>query len=220
MFIGHFAVGLAAKRAAPRASLPLLLAAPQVPDILWPIFVAVGLERVRIVPGITAASPLSLDYMPYSHSLVAVILWSTLFGLGVFAVMRDRRTAVVVALCSLSHWVCDWIAHTPDMPIASGDGPRVGLGLWNSIPATLVVECGMFAIGVWIYSTSTRAKDRAGAIGWWALVALLVIAFVGAIFGPPPPSVNAMLGFAFAVFMILFFAWWIDRHRENTRVTA
>ena len=129
MFIGHFAVGLAAKRVAPRASLPWLLVAPQVPDILWPIFVATGLERMHIVPGITEASPLSLDYFPYSHSLVAVLMWSALFGGAYLAFTRDRRTALVLALCSVSHWVCDWIAHTPDMPILHGDGPRYGLSL-------------------------------------------------------------------------------------------
>jgi hypothetical protein len=215
MFIGHFAVGLAAKRAAPRASLPWLLAAPQVADILWPIFVAVGLERMHIVPGITEASPLSLDYYPYSHSLVAVIAWAALFGGVYLAFTRDRRTAFVLALCAISHWVCDWIAHTPDMPIFRGDGPRYGLGVWESATLTLLVEGGMFAIGVAIYTKMTRARDSKGALGWWTLVAFLVVSFVSALYGPPPPDERTMLVAAFGVFLLIPFAWWIDRHRET-----
>lgn len=215
MFIGHFAVGLAAKRVAPRAPLPWLLLAPQLPDVLWPIFVYAGVERMRIVPGITAASPLSLDYMPYSHSLVAVIGWSALLGLAWWAVMRDRRTAIVLALCSLSHWVCDWIAHAPDMPILRGDGPRYGLGVWNSSTGTLLVEGGMFAIGVAIYTRATRAKDAIGAIGWWSLAGFLAFAFVTALYGPPPPDERTMLMAAFGVFTLIPIAWWIELHREN-----
>jgi membrane-bound metal-dependent hydrolase YbcI (DUF457 family) len=214
MFIGHFAVGLAAKRVAPRASLPVLLAAPQVLDILWPIFVASGIERVRIVPGATAASPLMLDYMPYSHSLVAAALWSAAFGVGYFLITRDRRAAWVLAACVMSHWLLDWIAHAPDMPLVYGNGPRYGLGLWTSIPATLVVEGGMFALGAWLYASATRARDRIGAVAYWALIGVLAAAHIGAIFGPPPPSVRALVVVAFGAMIVLPWAWWIERHRE------
>jgi hypothetical protein len=216
MFIGHFAVGLAAKPAAPRARLPVLLLAPQVPDVLWPIFVATGIEHARIVPGATAATPLSLDYMPYSHSLVAVAIQALAFATAYVAITRDRRAAIVLALCVLSHWVCDWIAHAPDMPILHGDAPRYGLGLWNSVPGTVAVEGGMFAIGCALYASRTRAHDRIGAIGWWGLAGFLAVAFVFSIFSPPPPSMDAMLGVAFGVFAILPLAWWIDRHRDDS----
>ena len=216
MFIGHFAVGLAAKRAAPRASLPVLLLAPQVLDVAWPVFCATGLERVRIVPGFTAASPLDLQYMPYSHSLVAALIWSVAFAAAYLAITRDRRGAWVLGACVASHWVLDWISHTPDMPILHGAGPRYGLGLWNSLPGTLIVELAMFALGAWSYASATRAKDRVGAIGWWALVAVLALAFVGATLGPPPPNADAMIEVAFAGLIVLPVAWWIDRHRETT----
>jgi len=215
MFIGHFAVGLAAKRLAPRASLPVLLAAPQVLDILWPIFIASGVERVRIVKGATAASPLVLEYMPYSHSLVAAALWSAVFGATYLLLTRDRRAAGVLAVCVMSHWILDWIAHAPDMPVLSGDGPRYGLGLWTSIPATLVVEGGMFALGAWLYASATRARDRIGAIAYWALIGVLAASYVGAIFGPPPPSVHALIIVSFGALVVLPWAWWIDRHRET-----
>jgi hypothetical protein len=217
MFLGHFAVGFAAKRAAPRASLPVLLAAPQFLDILWPIFNLAGLERTRIQAGATAASPLVLEYMPYSHSLVAALGWSVAFGAVYAALRRDTRTAIVLGLCVLSHWVLDWIAHAPDMPILHGDGPRYGLGLWNSIPATLAVEGAMLIGGALLYASATRARDRAGTIGLWAFVAVLIAMQLGATFGPPPPDPRVLFIVSIAALSLLLAAWWIDRHRDTVR---
>ena len=218
MFIGHFAVGFAAKRAAPRASLAVLLAAPQFLDILWPIFNLAGLERSHIQPGATAASPLVLEYMPYSHSLVAAVGWSIAFGAVYALIAGDRRAAIVLGACVMSHWVLDWITHAPDMPILHGDGPRYGLGMWNSIPATVAVEVAMFGTGVWLYASATRARDRIGSIALWALVAVLVAMYVGALFGPPPPNGNVVFIVAIAAYSLLAVAWWIDRHREPTAI--
>jgi hypothetical protein len=215
MFIGHFAVGLIAKRGAPRASLPVLLIAPQFMDILWPIFVGTGLERAHIQAGATAVTPIVLDYMPYSHSLVSAVACSLGFALAYAAIARDRRAAIVLGLCVFSHWVLDWVSHNPDMPIFHGDGPRYGLGLWNSLWGDVAVELGLFALGVAIYTRMTRARDRIGSIGWWALVAILLAAFAAATFGPPPPDMHTMLIAAFALFPILILAWWVDRHRDE-----
>jgi hypothetical protein len=213
--IGHFAVGFAAKRVAPRASLPVLFAAPQMLDILWPIFNLAGIERAHIQPGATAASPLVLEYMPYSHSLVAALGRSVAFGAVYAAIKRDVRTAIVLGLRVMSHWVLDWIAHSPDMPIFHGDGPRYGLGMWNSIPATLAVEVAMLLGGALLYASATRPRDRIGSVGLWTLVAVLAALHVGAIFGPPPPSANALFATAIAAYSLLGVAWWIDRHRET-----
>jgi hypothetical protein len=214
MFIGHFAVGLAAKPLAPRASLPVLLAAPQVLDVVWPVLVTAGVEHVRIVPGITAASPLALDDMPYSHSLVMAAVWATVFTIGYVAWTRDRRGAPVMAALVLSHWVLDWIAHRPDMQLAPGVETRLGLGLWNSVPGTLFVETAMFVGGALLYTRSTRARDRIGGAGFWILIAALTAMYFGAVLGPPPPSVAAMMVLSFASIGVLGVAWWIDRHRE------
>ncbi|MCB9564274.1 MAG: hypothetical protein H6708_28140 [Kofleriaceae bacterium] len=214
MFIGHFAVGMAAKRVAPRASLPVLLAAPQVLDILFPILVAAGVEKVAIVPGLTAVSPLDLQDIGWSHSLVTSIAWSILFALGYLAITRQRREAVVLGACVASHWVLDWVTHLPDMPLYPG-GPRVGLGLWTSLPGCLAVELGMFAIGVWLYAGATRARDRVGSIGWWALVVTLLGMYLGAVFGPPPPDARALVIFAFGAWILLAWGWWVSRHREH-----
>ena len=159
MFIGHFAVGFAAKRAAPRLSLAVLFAAAQFADLLWPVLVALGIEQVRIQPGITAFTPLDFISYPYSHSLLFLCLWGLVFGAICAGVVRDRRVWLVVFALVVSHWVLDWITHRPDMPLYPGSA-KVGLGLWNSVPATIVVEVTMFILGVWIYARSTRARDR------------------------------------------------------------
>jgi len=214
VFVGHFAVGFGARRLAPRPSLAVLLAAPQFLDMLWPVGVALGLERVRIVPGLTAASPLALDHYPYSHSLAATVVWSLLFGAVYAALTKDRRGAVVLAGCVASHWVLDIVAHIPDVPLWPGGEARLGLGLWRSIPGTLLVECGMLAAGVWLFVRASGPRSRAASIGLFALVATLVLLYLGAIFGPPPPSVGVLVGSAFGGWGLLLWAWAVDRRRE------
>ncbi|HEX9108226.1 MAG TPA: hypothetical protein VF832_13380, partial [Longimicrobiales bacterium] len=150
MFLGHYAVAFAAKRAAPRTSLGLLVLAGEWLDEIWPIFLLLGWERVRIVPGLMAASPLDLEHYPISHSLLVVLGWSVLVGGLYFAARRYGRGAWVVGLAVLSHWVLDFVSHRPDLPLWPG-GPRVGLGLWNSVPATLLVELALFVTGVVLY---------------------------------------------------------------------
>src|SRR4029079_10469768 len=128
MFIGHFAVGLAAKRAAPRVSLGILFAAGLFADVLWPVLVALGVERVAIVQGVTVMTPLDFISYPYSHSLALLVVWGVLFGLAVRH--QDPRAFVVVAALVISHWVLDFITHRPDMPLFPGGGPKLGLSLW------------------------------------------------------------------------------------------
>lgn len=213
MFIGHFAVGLAAKPLARRVPLPVLLAAPQVLDIAWPILVGAGIERARIEPGHLDASPLVLEHMPYSHSLLTAFGGALLCAVLYRAIWRDRRGALVVAALVLSHWVLDWASHEPDMPLYPGSG-RYGLGLWYSLPATILTELAMFGAGVWIYTRATVATGRWGRIGWPALVVFLVAAFFGAIFGKPPPTVDALVITAFVLIGgIIALGWAIDRQR-------
>ena len=218
MFIGHFAVGFAAKRLLPRTSLATLFAAVQLADTLWPIFVAVGIERVRIAPGDTPFTPLEFISYPYSHSLVALAAWGVLFGvLYAMRMHRGLRAVVIITALVLSHWLLDFITHRPDMPIVPG-GAKYGLGLWYSIPTTIVVESAMFIVSVWIYTRATRARD---AIGRWAfavLVALLVIFYVGNILGGAPPSVEAIwiAGLAGAT-LLLGLSGWADSHRESAQ---
>ena len=128
MFIGHFGVGFGAKAAAPRVSLGTLLLAAQFLDLLWPIFLLLGIESVRIDPGNTAVTPLDFVSYPLTHSLLTGVGWGGLLG-GAYALHRRwLRGAVVVAATVVSHWVLDWVSHRPDLPLIPG-GNKVGLGL-------------------------------------------------------------------------------------------
>jgi hypothetical protein len=131
-------------------SLGLLVFATEFLDLIWPIFLLLGIEHVRIVPGIMAASTLDFIDYPISHSLVAVIGWSVLIGGVFFFICRYRRGGWVVALVVFSHWVLDAIVHRPDLPVYPGGHVRVGLGLWNSWTGSIIVELAFFAIGIFM----------------------------------------------------------------------
>lgn len=220
MFIGHYALAFATKRASPSASLGTLVLAAQFLDGLWPIFVLAGVERVEIAPGNTAFTPLAFVHYPYSHSLLAAVIWAALFGAAYLALRRDRTAALIMAALVLSHWVLDAASHRPDLPLAPGGEILIGLGLWNSVPATLAVECALFAGGLASYLAYTRASDRTGAVNLWALVAVLMLAYAGSAFGPLPPSPQAVAYSGLLGWVIVAWAYWIDHHRSTTTATA
>jgi hypothetical protein len=156
VFIGHFAAAYAAKRLAPQTSLGTLFTAAQLPDVLWPVLLIAGVEHAEIAPGDTAFTPLRFDSYPISHSLVTVVAWGALFGAVHFWGQRRKRDAVVLAALVVSHWLLDFVSHRPDMPLWPG-GPKLGLGLWNHVGATVGIEVLMFAFGLWLARDATRA---------------------------------------------------------------
>lgn len=214
MFIGHYAVALAAKRAAPKASLGVLFAATQLPDLVWPVCVLTGLEHVAIAPGITAFNPLDFTSYPWSHSLLMVIAWGLAAGLGYFAWNRDRAGALAVTLLVVSHWVLDWITHRADLPLWPGDRARVGLGLWYSVTGTLVIECSLYLAGTVLYLRGTRPLDSVGRRALPALLLVLAGFYVADRFGTPPPNSTFLGWFALIGGLIpVIWAAWADRHR-------
>jgi len=214
LFLGHFAMAYGAKRLAPRASLGTLFAAAQLPDVVWPWLVIGGVEHATIAPGDTAFTPLRFDSYPLSHSLVTVALWGAALGAVHFWRKRRPGDAVVFALLVVSHWVLDFVSHRPDMPLWPG-GTKLGLGLWNSVPATIVVELLLLAAGLWLCVSATRPRDGLGRSGFVALAGLLLVIYAANATSPPPPSMDAV-GWVGALGGVLFvgLAAWIDRHRE------
>jgi hypothetical protein len=214
MFLGHVALGMAAKRAAPRVSLTVLVLAAQFADVIWPALVGLGIEQVAIDPGNTRVTPLNFISYPYSHSLLTLALWSVAFA-PAFGLSRGRRAVPILAALVVSHWVLDVITHRPDMPIVPQSELKLGLGLWNSIPATMALEFAMYAAGVSIYLRSTRARDRIGSWGFRVLAAFLVVVYLANVFGPPPPSVRAVwIGALVGAAVMTLWAWWVDSHRS------
>lgn len=214
MFLGHFGVALAAKKAAPQTSLGTLIFAAQFADLLWPVLLLLGLERVRIVPGITRVSPFDFVSYPLTHSLLMQLTWAVLLGIVYFLARRNLQGALVVSGCVPTHWLLDWTAHRPDLPIVP-TGSKHGLGLWNSLPATIVVEYALFMIGLAIYLRTTRARKRVGHFAFWSLILLLVALYLGSVFGPPPPNERVLGCTALAIWLTVPWAAWADRHRQS-----
>ena len=212
MFLGHFAVGMAAKPAAPRVSLGTLILAGQFLDLVWPIFVLADLEHVRIAPGVTRMQPLDFYDYPISHSLLGACGWALVVGGAHFARKRRARDAILLGALVVSHWVLDFIAHRPDMPIGP-QGPYVGLGLWQSMPATLAAEFGLLAIGVVLYARSV-GKLR---LRFVIFVVFLAGVYLAAIFGPPPPSGKIVAASALLMWPVVAWAYWIDRSSAAAR---
>lgn len=220
MFIGHFALAFGAKKFVPNSSLGVLFLACQFADLLWPNLVLLGVERLEIDPGNTSMTPLNFLHYPFSHSLVSLLLWAALFA-GIYSLLTNTgaRVATVIGLLVVSHWVLDVITHRPDMPIALGASARIGFGLWNAPVFAVALELTLMATGVWIYLAQTTAKDRIGSIGLWSLVIFLLMVYTANMLGPPPPSTTAVAWSAQAMWLIVAWGFWVDRHRSQKRET-
>jgi hypothetical protein len=217
MFIGHFAVAFAAKKAAPRTSLGTLLVAATFLDVLFPIFVLLGWEIVRIDPGNTAFTPFDFVSYPWSHSMVMTLAWSAVLALGYFLLTHYRPGAIAIGIGVFSHWILDVISHRADMPLSPGLDTRVGLGLWNSVAGTVIIEGAMFLAAVWLYTKSTRPTSKAGRYGFWSFVAVLIILYISDLFSAPPPNAAVLPIFGIAAWLFFPWAWWFDRHRRQVR---
>lgn len=213
MFIGHYAVGLASKKAAPQASLGVLIAAPILLDLLWPIFLLIGSEHVVIQPNSNPFLRLDFISYPLSHGLVAVVGWATLFAALYFGIARYAWGAIAIWIGVISHWLLDYVVHRPDLPLYAGSR-LLGLGLWNHRWLTMAIEVSMFFIAIWTYQRETRARNKIGQYAFWAFILILLIVYGLAAFGPPPPSVKAIAVGTLFSWLFIPWAWWFDRHRE------
>ena len=186
MFVGHLAVGLVAKRVAPRVNLGWLIAGVCALDLVWPILVLAGVERVRIVPGATAFTPLVFESYPWSHSLVMATVW----GVGLAAVARARgvpsASLGLLVLLAVSHWVLDVVTHAPDLPLWPGSSPRFGLTLWNSIPLTFAIEGAMWIAAILFYLRITASRSLRSRVAFWSLVVVTTVLWALSPWSPPP----------------------------------
>ncbi len=215
MILGHYGVALAAKRVAPRTSLGTLILAAQWADLLWPALLLLGVERVRVAPGLMAANSLDFVSYPYSHSLLMLVVWGLVLGGVYFAARRYVRGAWVVGALVVSHWVLDLVVHRPDLPLWPGSPVKVGLGLWNSIAGTLIVEFGLLVLGAVVYVRTTRARDRIGSWGLWAMLVLLGAMLLSGLAAPPPPDPRIIAYGALGLWLFVPWGYWVDRHRET-----
>ncbi len=217
MFIGHFGLSLGAKKIAPQVSLGTLFIATQFVDILWPFLLVMDIEQVAITPGHTKMNAFEFLHYPYTHSLLMGVVWGVVVGLIYRLIQKDTRGAVVVGLAVLSHWLLDVIVHTADLPWTPFGNTKVGLWLWNHVAITLVRE-GVLCLGVlYFYTSATKAKNRKGSLGLWALAGLLVLVSIANLVGPPPagPLMTLFVSFTLLMSIIIGLAYWVDANRER-----
>lgn len=220
MFAGHFAVGLGGKALQPRVSLGTWFLSVQFLDLLWPIFLLLGWEHVRVTPGYTRMTPLDFYDYPFTHSLFAAVVWSVVFGVAYRVLRRPEpgfargRVALLLGCGVLSHWLLDFLVHRPDLPLAPMAGPYVGLGLWNHPALAIPLEGALYGLGVYLYLRSTRARDGVGRFGLAGLLLLILASWLGSIFGPPPEDEGPVAWIGLAQWLLVLWAYWVDRHRE------
>ena len=218
MFVGHTALALAAKRRYPELSLGWLYGAATFLDLLWPLFLLLGFEQVAIGSATGGFDTLTFTSYPWSHSLLMSVGWGIIAAALVRAMGFRIIHSLVLGLLVLSHWVLDFITHAPDLPLFPGSNIRVGLGLWGSIPASFIIEGLLYAAGIWLYLSGTRAKDRIGSLGLWGFLIASGALWASGPFMPPPPSPMAVAwSTMIAVPLLVAWAWWADAHRESAK---
>lgn len=214
MFIGHYAVGFAAKKTAPGISLGWLFIAVQFLDLIWPTLLLLNVEQVEINPDPNQLTPLTFTNYPVSHSLLMAVIWAFLFGMIYWLIRKNLKIAIVLSLCVLSHWVLDFIVHYPDLPIYPGSPSKVGLRVWSLPVLENFIEAIMFLAGVVIYLRTTAAKNKLGKYLTIILIVLLIAAYLGNIFGPDPSNVKTLAWAAQMMWLFVLMAFWTDHNRR------
>ncbi len=213
LFVGHLAVSFGAKALEPKAPLSALIAASFGLDLLWPLLVITGIEVVSVEPGNTTFTPLAFVSYPWSHSLLFAIFWGVAAAGLTFGLMRNQRVGVLIGAVVVTHWILDFVTHRPDLPLWPG-GPEVGLGLWNSVVATLILEGGFFLTCVVMFIRASAALDRTGNWSLWALVLLTGLIWATQPWSPPPPGSNAVAGVALILWLLPLWGRWIEAHHQ------
>ena len=215
MFLGHFGVGFGTKAAVPQVSLGTLFLAAQFADLLWPTLLMLGVEQVRIINGPVQGPPLEFVHYPISHSLAGVLVWAALFAVIYYVVRRSQTGAWAVGALIFSHWLLDLIVHYPDLPLYPGSAIHLGFALWSHPMVELLLEMVIFAAGVALYLRITYARDTVGTWALWSLIIFLFLIQIANAFGSAPPSVTILAWVGQAQWLLVIWAYWVDRHRQS-----
>jgi hypothetical protein len=225
MFIGHYALGFAAKKWAPKAPLEVLFMAALWLDLLWPVFVLLGMEHFTInkIPAMQSQlMAISFNDWPLSHSLVMAVAWGLGFALVYFLLSKDSRGSLTVGGLVLSNWILDFITHHKDLPILPAQDPnafvtKYGLGLWNSFWGTVALETILLIAGLVLYLKATKAVHWTGHFLLWSLVVFLVLSYSWELLFPPFDDVNLEASLALLQWVAIVWAFWVDLQRKTAK---
>jgi hypothetical protein len=210
MFLGHFAAAFASKKADKSISLGAAILAAQWLDLIWPIFLLTGIEKASIST-LNRGIPIVFDYYPFSHSLIAVILWALLFGGCYYWIKRKKGPAIIIGLLVLSHWFLDWLVHVPDLSILFSGDYKTGLGLWNFKYTAMFIEVILFLPASYFYLNSIRRYPSSKKNITWALIIFLLIIHVLNTVGAPPENIQQVAIVGLSQWLLVAWGFWADR---------
>ncbi len=210
MFLAHYGVAFASKKFSPSTPIWVFVCAASFLDLLWPIFLLLGLEKVSIAPGITKVTPLDFYHYPISHSLLAVIGWSVVFGITYYIFSKDKMGSLLSALLVSSHWFLDLLVHRPDLPLDLTHSKTYGFGLWNFPIVTYLLEFGILFFGLNVYF-KTYDLNKKQKLVLLSLAVFLSIIYLMNIFGPPPPSTKAIALAGNALWLLVLWSYFVER---------
>jgi len=216
MLVGHTALALAGKRFEPKLSLGTLMAAALLADLIGFVLILLGIEHWTLKPGGIGINAVDLDSIAWSHGLLTDVVWAGLLAGAYFLWRHQAKGAWILFAATLSHWILDFVSHKPDMPLAPGLSARYGLGLWTSLPATLLIEGGLWLAALVVYVRATRASKRTGVYAFWPVIAFVTLAWIGNFTAAQTASSMMAAAVASLMFFTLLVAWayWMDRVRK------
>lgn len=226
MFLGHYGLALALKRAEPKVSLGTLFIAAELADLLWGCFLLLGWEHVRIIPGAIGRVPFDFYDYPLSHSLLAGVLWGIALATVYYSwptrdTSRHWQAATLVAAAVISHWPLDVLVHAPDLPLAGQESPKFGFGLWNHPSLAMMVELLSLFAGLAVYVAMRSRRHPVRSLRLFLVVGLLLAVYLASELGPTPPSITAVaLGDIGIILVLGALGAWADRRTSPAELAA
>lgn len=225
MFVGHYSVAFAAKTEKNKIPLWILFIAVQFLDYIWATLVLLGIEKLRVIRGFTAGSMLDSYFHPYSHSLVAAILWSFAVAIAYKQICRwlgfvyTKLASLIIGAAVFSHWILDLVAHPRDLAIYDNRW-KVGFGLWNYRDPEFALEIALLAVGIILYvARNVMPATRKAAVIAFGIV--LVIVQVGDTYVPRNPLTDKETVMGVWIFYTLFVivAFLIEKVGKRRQIT-
>jgi len=224
MFVGHYSVAFAAESERNKIPLWVLFVAVQFLDYIWATLVLLGIEKLRVIKGFTAGNMLDSYYHPYSHSLIAAVLWSSVAAIsykpfcGSLGYSYRKSAAFIVGLAVFSHWILDLVVHPRDLPIYDNT-LKVGFGLWNYRDPEFALEIALVAGGIMLY----MARNVLSAARKTAVIAFgvaLVVVQIGDTFVPRTPLSDKATAMGVWIFYTLFviIAFLLEKVRSRRQI--